>query len=70
MAWDVQPLVHLKNISAMQTEEEIKAAPDGIGLHRFDSYCPIAERCPEIGRCQAWTNIFIDKKGKESEDEM
>lgn len=52
------------------TKEEIKAAPDGIGLHRFDSYCPIAERCSGIGRCKAWENIFIDKKGKENEDKM
>lgn len=50
------------------TEEEIKTAPDGIGFHRFDSCCPIAECCPGIVRCQAWENIFIDKKGKESED--
>lgn len=52
------------------TEEEIKAAPDGIGLHRFDSYCPLSERCPGTGRCRAWENIFVNKKGKENEDEM
>lgn len=50
------------------TEKEIKAAPNGIGFHRFDSYCPIAERCSGIVRCQAWGNIFIDKKGKENEN--
>lgn len=50
------------------TKEEIKSAPDGIGFHRFDFYCPIAERCSGIGRCKAWENIFIDKKGKENED--
>lgn len=52
------------------TEEEIKAAPDRIGFYRFDSYCPIAECCSGPVRCQAWKNIFIDKKGKENEDKM
>lgn len=41
------------------TEAEIQAAPDGIGFHRFDSWCPIAEDCPNLGKCQAWSNIFI-----------
>lgn len=50
------------------TEKEIKTAPNGIGFHRFDSYCPIAESCSGIERCKAWRNIFIDKKGKENED--
>lgn len=49
------------------TKEEIKAAPDGIGFHRFDSYCPIAIDCDFFGNCQAWLNMNIDKKGKESE---
>lgn len=35
------------------TEAEILAAPDGIGHHRFDPRCPIAEECPGLGRCDA-----------------
>lgn len=46
---------HLRHATAA----EIQAAPDGIGLHRFDSWCPIAEDCPLIGKCQAWSNISI-----------
>lgn len=42
------------------TEKEIKAAPNGIGFHRFDSYCPIAESCSRTFRCQAWLNMNID----------
>lgn len=52
------------------TREEIKTASDGIGFHRFDSYCPVAIDCDFLGKCQAWLNMNIDKKGKESEDEM
>lgn len=52
------------------TKEEIKAAPDGIGFHRFDSYCPVAVDCNLFGKCQAWLNMNIDKKGKENEDTM
>lgn len=60
----------LKDYLRHATGEEIKAAPDGIGFHRFDSCCPIAEHCLGIVRCQAWENIFIDKKGKENEDKV
>lgn len=35
------------------TEAEIQAAPNGIGFHRFDPWCPIAEDCPGLGRCEA-----------------
>ncbi len=35
------------------TEAEIQVAPDGIGFHRFDPWCPIAEDCQGLGRCEA-----------------
>lgn len=35
------------------TEVEILAAPGGIGFHRFDPWCPIAEDCPGLARCEA-----------------
>lgn len=41
------------------TNQEIKTAPTDIGFHRFDAWCPTAEDCPLIGKCQAWTNISI-----------
>ena len=37
------------------TEAEILAAPGGIGFHRFDHWCPIAEDCPGLCRCKAKT---------------
>ena len=46
------------------TEEEIKTAPDGIGFHRFDSCCPIAERCSGIVRCQTWETSSLIRKEK------
>lgn len=42
------------------TEEEIKAAPTGIGFYRFKSWCPIAVDCTLLGKCQAWLNMNID----------
>lgn len=42
------------------TKEEIKTASDGIGFHRFDSYCPVAVDCDFLGKCQAWLNMNID----------
>lgn len=35
------------------TEAEIKAAPGGIGFHRFGSWCPSAKECPWLVRCEA-----------------
>lgn len=35
------------------TDAEILAAPNGIGYHRFDPWCPIAEDCPGLARCEA-----------------
>lgn len=35
------------------TDAEILAAPGGIGFHRFDHWCPIAEDCPGLCRCKA-----------------
>lgn len=42
------------------TKAEIQTAPDNIGFHRFDSYCPVAKDCPLISKCQAWLNMNID----------
>lgn len=35
------------------TEAEILEAPEGIGYHRFDNWCPNAKECPGIVSCQA-----------------
>ena len=35
------------------TEAEMLEAPGGIGFHRFDTWCPIAEDCQGLGRCEA-----------------